>query len=68
MKKVQEEKSNVPKQVQVEKQKQETLSKVADFSGESVVKNINELKGSLNNTLDELLQNLAGEFKKLFYR
>ncbi|MFA7492681.1 MAG: hypothetical protein WCZ43_04095, partial [Proteiniphilum sp.] len=57
--------SNVPKQVQVEKQKQETLSKVADFSGESIVKNINELKGSLNNTLDELLQNLAGEFKKL---
>ena len=65
LKKVQEEKSNVPKEVQIEKQKQETLSKVADFSGESIVKNINELKSSLNNTLDELLQNLAGEFKKL---
>ena len=65
LKKVQEEKSNVPKQVQEEKQKQEVLTKVSGFSGESIVKTVNELKNSLNNELDELHQGLTGEFKKL---
>ncbi len=65
LKKVQEEKANVPKQVQEEKQKQEIRAKVAEFSADSIGKNVGELKNSLNNTLDELYQNLAGEFNKL---
>lgn len=65
LKKVQEEKSNVPKQMQEEKQKKGILEKVSGISSESIVRNIDELKNTLNNSLDELHRNLIDEFKKL---
>ena len=65
LKDVQNAKANVPKQIQEEKQRKETLAKVADVSGEGIVKSINNLKSGLNNSLDEILGNLSDEFKKL---
>jgi hypothetical protein len=65
LKNVQNAKENVPKQVQEEKQKKETLEKVAGISNEKIVKDITILKSSFNNSLDEILQNLTNEFKKL---
>ena len=65
VKKVQEEKDNIPKQIQEEKTKKETVEKVTGVNNDSIVKNIVNLKSSLNNSLDELQLNLTGEFKKL---
>lgn len=65
LKNVQTAKANVPKQVQEEKQKKETLEKVADTSNDGIVKDITTFKSSLNNSLDEIQQNLTHEFKKL---
>ncbi|MDR3339657.1 MAG: hypothetical protein LBT25_06135 [Candidatus Symbiothrix sp.] len=65
LKNVQNAKADIPKQVQEEKQKKETLEKVAGISNDGIVKSITGLKSSLNNSLDELLQSLSNEFKKL---
>lgn len=65
LKNVQDEKANIPKQVQEEKMKKETLDQVSGISTNSIMKNITELKTSLNNSLDELHRNLVDEFKKL---
>ena len=62
---VQTAKADVPKQVQEEKQRKETLDKVAKFSNEGIVKSITTLKSDLSNSLDEILRNLIDEFKKL---
>jgi hypothetical protein len=62
---VQQAKADVPKQIQEEKQKKETLEKVAGITGESIVQSIAGLKSSLGNALDDILQRLSGEFKKL---
>jgi hypothetical protein len=62
---VQKAKSDIPKQIQETKQKAEILEKVSGISNEGIVKNITELKSNLGNSLDNMLQNLTGEFKKL---
>jgi len=65
LKGVQSAKADVPKQVQEEKQRKETLDKVAKFSGEGIVKSITTLKADLSISLDEILRSLSDEFKKL---
>jgi hypothetical protein len=65
LKDVQTAKADVPKQIQEEKQRKETLDKVAKVSGEGIVKSITTLKSDLNNSLDEILRSLSDEFKKL---
>ena len=65
LKNVQNAKAEVPKQVQEEKQRKETLDKVAKVSGEGIVKSITTLKSELGNSLDEILRSLSDEFKKL---
>ena len=65
MKNVQQEKTNVPKQAQEEKQKKENLEKVSGLSNNTIVGNILELKNSLNNSLEELQNKLVREFKQL---
>ena len=58
-------KADVPKQIQEEKQRKETLDKVAKVSNEGIVKNITTLKSDLSNSLDEILRSLSDEFRKL---
>jgi hypothetical protein len=65
LKKVQEEKNNIPKQVQEEKKKKEVVDKVAQVSSESISQDIANLKSSLITSLDELQTHLVNEFKKL---
>lgn len=65
LKKVQEEKANVPKKVQEEKVKKETIEKVADINHGKITEEISDLKTSLAHALDELQSNLSGEFQKL---
>jgi hypothetical protein len=62
---VQQAKADVPKQIQEEKQKKETLEKVAGINEESIMQSIAVLKSSMGNALDDILQRLTGEFKKL---
>jgi hypothetical protein len=62
---IQKNKANIPKQMQEEKQKTEILEKVSGINNESIVKNIATLKTNLSNSLDEMLQDLTNEFKKL---
>ena len=65
LKDVQTAKSDVPKLMQEEKQRKETLEKVAKVSNEGIVKSITTLKSDLGNSLDEILRGLSDEFKKL---
>ena len=65
LKNIQQEKTNVPKQAQEEKQKKENLEKVSGLSNSSIVGDILELKNSLNNSLEELQNKLVSEFKQL---
>jgi len=65
LKKVQEDKNNIPKQVQEEKKKKEIVDKVAQVSSESISQDIANLKSSLITSLDELQTHLVSEFKKL---
>jgi hypothetical protein len=65
LKDVQNAKADIPKQVQEEKHKKETLEKVAGISNEGIIKNVAGLKSNVNNSLDEILQSLTNEFKKL---
>jgi hypothetical protein len=65
LKNIQNAKADVPKQIQEEKQKKETLEKVAGISNDGIVKSITALKSGMNNSLDEILQSLSNEFKKL---
>ena len=65
LKGVQNAKADVPKQVQEEKQRKEILEKVEGISNEGIVKSITTLKSGLSNSLDEILQSLTNEFKKL---
>jgi hypothetical protein len=65
LKGVQTAKAEVPKQVQEEKQRKETLDKVAKITGEGIVKSITILKQDMSNSLDEILRSLSDEFKKL---
>jgi len=65
LKNVQTAKADVPKSVQEEKQRKETLDKVAKISNETIVKSITSLKSDLSNSLDEILKNLSEEFRKL---
>ena len=58
-------KSNVPKQIQEEKQKTETVKKVTDVTQISIVDNIGMFKQSLTKSLDDILEKLTGEFQKL---
>ena len=59
LKDVQTAKADVPKLVQEERQRKETLDKVAKISDESIVKSITGLKSDLSNSLDEILKNLS---------
>ncbi|MDR1170837.1 MAG: hypothetical protein LBL24_00125 [Bacteroidales bacterium] len=65
LKDIQQAKSDMPKQVQEVKQQKETLSKVSEITSEEIVKDITGLKSSLSSSLDEMLQSLTGEFRKL---
>ena len=65
LKDVQSAKADVPKQIQEEKQRKETLDKVAKISDEGIVKSITTLKSNLSNSLDDILRNLSDEFRKL---
>lgn len=65
LKDVQTAKADVPKLIQEEKQRKETLEKVAKVSNEGIVKSITTLKSDLSNSLDEILRGLSDEFKKL---
>ena len=65
LKDVQTANADVPKQVQEQKQKKETMEKVEGISTEGIVKNITTLKLGLNNSLDEILQSMTNEFKTL---
>jgi hypothetical protein len=65
LKNVQSAKSEIPKQAQEEKQKKEIMEKVSEITDDGIVKNITNLKASLSNSLDDILQSLTGEFKKL---
>ena len=65
LKKVQNAKADVPKQVQEEKQRTELVKKVEDVTNKSIGKEINSLRSNLNNSLEELETNLLAEFKKL---
>jgi hypothetical protein len=65
LKEIQNAKTDIPKQVQEEKQKAVTLEKVSEISNAGIIKNIGELKTSLNSSLDNMLQSLTDEFKKL---
>ncbi|MDR1895624.1 MAG: hypothetical protein LBR10_02405, partial [Prevotellaceae bacterium] len=65
LKNVQQAKNEVPKQVQEEKHKKETVEKVSGITVEGIVKNIHNLKSNLSNSLDELQISLSNEFKKL---
>ena len=58
-------KADVPKRIQEEKQRNETLEKVAKVSNEGIVKSITSLKSELSNSLDEILRSLSDEFRKL---
>lgn len=65
LKEVQQAKTNVPKQVQEEKQKQETVKKVTDITQNSIITDIGTLKSSFTKSLDDMLSSLTGEFQKL---
>ena len=65
LKKVQNAKADVPKQVKEEKQRTETIEKVSNISNKGIGKEINNLRVNLNNSLEELENNLLAEFKKL---
>ncbi|MDR1103162.1 MAG: hypothetical protein LBL42_05335 [Tannerella sp.] len=65
LKNVQQTKADIPKQIQEEKQKKETLEKVSGITGEGIVKGITGLKSSLGSALDDILQRLTDEFKRL---
>ncbi|MDR1169619.1 MAG: hypothetical protein LBK97_02145 [Prevotellaceae bacterium] len=65
LKDIRKAKSDIPKQVQEEKQQKETLDKVSEITNEEIVKDIVGLKSSLSNSLDGMLQSLTGEFRKL---
>jgi hypothetical protein len=65
LKDIQKAKAEVPKQIQETKQKAEILEKVSGITNEGIVKNVVDLKSNLNNSLDNVLQNLTNEFKKL---
>jgi len=65
LKDVQTAKAEVPKKMQEEKQRNETLEKVSNISNESIVKSIVALKSGLNNSLDDILKSLTDEFIKL---
>ncbi|MDR3226671.1 MAG: hypothetical protein LBT56_03260, partial [Prevotellaceae bacterium] len=62
---VQNAKADIPKQMQEEKHKKETLEKITGITNDGIVKNVVALKSNLNNALDEVLQSLTNEFKKL---
>ncbi len=65
LKKVQEDKNNIPKQVQEEKKKKEIVDKITNVSSEGISQGIANLKSSLITSLDELQTHLVSEFKKL---
>ena len=58
-------KTNVPKQIQEEKQKTVTVQKVADITQTSIIDNIAMFKQSLTKSLDDILTKLTCEFQKL---
>jgi hypothetical protein len=62
---IQTKKEYVPKEIQEEKQKKETLEKVSGINNEEIVKDIAALKLNLNQSFDGMQQNLTNEFKKL---
>jgi hypothetical protein len=65
LKDVRQAKTNVPKQIQEEKQKQETVKKAADITQISIMADINSLKSGLNKSLDDILSSLIREFQQL---
>lgn len=65
LKDVQQEKTNIPKQIQEEKQKQETVKKVANITHDSIIEHVSELKLNLSKSLDNILSGLNSEFQKL---
>jgi hypothetical protein len=65
LKKVQNAKAEVPKQVQEEKQREEKISKAAKVSENGIVSEITSLKSRVSSSLDDIGKKLLDEFKKL---
>ena len=65
LKKVQNAKAEVPKQVQEEKQREEKISKAAKVSENGIVSEITSLKNRVSTSLDDMGKKLLDEFKKL---
>ena len=65
LKKLENEKKEQPKQMQQEKQQNDVLSKMKNASTKNIVASIHGLKGTLNNSLEELEISLTNEYKKL---
>lgn len=65
LKNVEKEKMNIPKQLQEEKQKKETLEKVTGISADGIVRKMAEFKNEFNSSLEELNSKLLGEYKRL---
>lgn len=62
---VQKAKANHPKLQQEEKQNKEISDRVSDLSKDNIGKSIENLKVTLNGSLNELLEGLSIEYKKL---
>jgi hypothetical protein len=65
LKEIQQAKTNVPKQIQEEIQKQETVKKTTDITQNSIRADINSLKSGLSKSLDDVLSSLTREFQQL---
>jgi hypothetical protein len=65
LKNVQNVRNDIPKQVQEEKLKKETVEKASGITNEGIVKNIVALKSNLSNSLDEIQLDLTTEFRRL---
>jgi hypothetical protein len=65
LKKMQNQKTTEPKQVQEEKRQQEVIKRASDNSTEGIVTGITTLKLNVAKELDKLSEQLASEFKKL---
>jgi len=65
LKKMQNQKTTEPKQVQEEKRQQETIKKASDNTTEGIVNGITSLKLNVAKELDKLSELLTAEFKKL---
>jgi hypothetical protein len=65
LEKIQNEKPEQPRQVKEKEEKENLVKKAAENSAEALVKNIADLKLTLNSYLEKVEESLLGEYKKL---